>query len=167
VLSKAMLDTLVRYHAWAGQKLLDTASLLPADQLASGSLSQGSLFQALVHVVDVNQSWRSAAEGIPGLMPEEVAESQDLSALRAFWSEEDARLVSFVRSLSEADLEREVVPEWKTRPFKIWQIVLHLVTHAAEHTNEIGWALTKLGHSPGELAFMRFVDLHRSGPGKE
>ena len=72
-------------------------------------------------------------------------------------------LAKFVRALPASALDRDVHPPWKQRPYKIWQIVTHITTHRGEHGNQIGWQPTALGHSPGELGFMGFVDLER-GP---
>jgi uncharacterized damage-inducible protein DinB len=161
----AFFETLVRHHAWAGQRLLDTAALLTPAQLETGSLSQGSLFATLRHVADVNQSWGRTAQGLPELSAEQVEHDLvDLASLRDFWFAEDARLLAFTRSLTPADLEREVHRLSKTRTYKIGWILFHITNHRMDHGNEIGWDLTRLGHSPGEMGFMAFLDLERVDP---
>jgi uncharacterized damage-inducible protein DinB len=158
------LELMVAYHAWAGQRLLEQAARLAAADLASESPSHGSVFRTLRHMLDVSWSWRRAAEGLPdGGLLWEVEPLEDLSAVRAYWAAEDERLLAFVRSLTADDLERDVTPPWKQRPFTIWQVVLHIVFHGADHANEVGWQLTRLGQSPGELGFMRYIDSHRPG----
>ena len=163
-MTSAYFDVLLRHHAWAMRRLLDTAALVTTTGLEAESLSHGSLLATLRHVADVDQSWGRV---VLGEEPLDLAvlekELIDLPSLRAFWLPEAARLQEFVRALPAADFDRDVQPPWKHQPYKIWQIVTHITTHRGEHGNQIGWRLTSLGHSPGELGFMGFVDLER-GP---
>jgi uncharacterized damage-inducible protein DinB len=156
-------EQLMRHHAWAVQRLLDTAALLSPDQLETPSASHGTLLATLRHVADVDQSWGRVARGAE---PDDIADIEErldsLEALRAYWLTETAALVEFASTLTASDLEREIRPPWKRHPYLLWQVLTHLTNHRAEHGNEIGWRLTALGHSPGELAFMGWVDLQRA-----
>ena len=157
-------DTLMRHHAWAVERLLDTAALLSPAQLESNGLSHGSLLATLRHVADVDQSWGRAARGLPVLDLERMTEQLvDLPSLHAFWLAEVAALVDFASSLTRADLDRDVQPPWKRDAYTVWQILTHISDHRAEHGNQIGWRLTALGHSPGGMSFMGFVDMQRRG----
>ncbi len=163
----AYFETLMRHHAWAVQRLLDTAALVTHPPgVETDALSHGTLLATLRHVADVDQSWGRTAQGLVhagydvNRMEEEFV---DLPSLREFWLAEDARLVDFASSLSPADLNRDMQPPWKKQPYKIWQILTHISNHRAEHGNQIGWQLTALGHPPGEMGFMGFVDLQRRG----
>ncbi|MPZ98606.1 MAG: DUF664 domain-containing protein [Dehalococcoidia bacterium] len=160
---------LMQHHAWAVERLLETAALLPPAQLETNVLSHGGLLSTLRHVADVDQSWgRALLAGLghdvepvaAEVMDEQLAE---LASLRAFWLPEVARLVDVAGALSPADLDRDVQPSWKRQPYKAWQVLTHISNHRAEHGNQLGWQLTALGHSPGELGFMGFVDLVRRG----
>jgi uncharacterized damage-inducible protein DinB len=158
----AHFETLMRHHAWAVQRLLDAASLVTPAQLEADVLSHGTVLATLRHVADVDQSWGRTAQGQPAHDVKRMEEEfVDLSSLRVFWLAEAARLVDFACSLSPLDLDRDVHPPWKKQPYKIWQILFHISNHRAEHGNQIGWHLTTLGHSPGDMGFMGFVDLQR------
>jgi len=154
------LFTLAKYHAWQGRELLKAAARLQPEQLRSGSLSHGSVFDTLVHVLDVNGSWRSAAEEVP---EPDFGKFTTLDDLRRTWLIEDERFTSFVAALTADDLDREVTPSWKDRPFRVWWIVSHIVHHQVDHANEIGWELTRLGASPRDTALMGYLDTHRGG----
>ena len=163
-MSSSYFVTLMRHHAWAVQRLLDTAALVTPPQLEVDALGHGSLLATLRHVADVDQSWGRAAQGQPIYEVEQMEEQcPDLPALRAFWLAEAAQLAEFAGSLSSADLDRDIQPPWRKQPYKLWQILMHLTNHRAEHGNQIGWQLTALGHSPGELSFMGFIELERRG----
>ena len=58
-------DTLIRHHTWAYERLLDTAALVRPERLATGSLSQGTLFTTMRYVADVSQSWGEPPEASP------------------------------------------------------------------------------------------------------
>ena len=159
-LAQDYLRTLVGYHRWTGQRLLGAAERVSADELAAGELSWGSAFKTLLHVLDVSYSWRLVAEGAqsPGWVWD-VAPLEDLESVRRFWEAEDERLAAFVESLGPDDADRVVEKSnWPGHPFRTWQIVAHIVNHQVEHGNEIGWELTELGHSPGGLGFIAFID---------
>ena len=154
----ADFESLVRYHDWASRRLLDTAALLTPTQLETGALSQGTLLATLRHVADVSQSWLCSAAGEPDLTEQQMEQFAGLASLRAFWLAEDERLLAFVRSVT--DLNIEVTPSSKKRPYKICQVLFHIVNHRMDHGNEIGWYMTRLGHSPGEMGFVHYLDLH-------
>lgn len=154
----------MRHHAWAVQRLLDTAALVAPNQLEADVLSHGSILATLRHVADVDQSWGRTAQGQTVYEVEQMeAECGDLPSLRAFWLAEVAGLVDFAHGLSPAGLDREVQPSWRPEPYAIWQILWHISNHRAEHGNQIGWQLTALGHTPGDMGFMGFVARQRQG----
>jgi uncharacterized damage-inducible protein DinB len=164
---KDHLRVLVDFHAWQGELLLDAAERVTPENIRGTSLNNGTLFEMLWHILDVSWSWRCATEGLPGDEPSwEGQPIEDLATLRAAWRAEDDRLRSLVASWSTEDLEGTVTPSWRPgQPFKRWQVVMHIVTHQSDTANEVGWALTRLGQSPGEIGFMQYVNTHRDASG--
>ena len=52
------LLTLVRYHAWANERILAAAECLSDEELRRpGTLDHGSVFDTLRHLVDADWSW--------------------------------------------------------------------------------------------------------------
>lgn len=148
--------TFVEYHNWANEKLLDTAEKIPAEQLMLPKLpSDKTPFELLLHMLDVDWSWRLAIIG-------ENAEKElwlsvplpDLASLRAYWRDEAAILLDYVRGLSDEQLDEEVTPVWMKATFKRKHIITHIVNHGTEHRTDLGWYFTSLGHSPGDLGFL-------------
>jgi uncharacterized damage-inducible protein DinB len=158
--SRDYLQTLVGYHVWAGRRLLDAAGKLTPEELQTGSPSSGTIFNALRHILDVSYSWRKVIEGTDdGKWVWDVESLEDLTEVRASWEAENRRLAVLVASMRAEDLDREAVKQnWPGHPFRPWQIVVHLVSHQVEHANEVGWRLTELGHSPGGMGFIAYVD---------
>ena len=58
------LLALVRFHAWANDRILTTAAGLSNDEFRkSATLDHGSAFDTLRHLADVDWSWREFCIG--------------------------------------------------------------------------------------------------------
>ena len=147
------LAALVRFHAYANRRIIETAAELSDDELRRpGPLDHGTAFQTLRHLVDVDWSWREFCIGNdvgPTYVWDRVA-LEDLASIDGFSAEEDARLLAYVRSLDDVTLaepltlsDEESVPRWL--------IVAHVVNHGTQHRSELARFFTDRGHSPGEL----------------
>ena len=111
--------TLVEYNKWANNRLMRRAAHLSQGQLNEPCwLSQGTLYDTLVHTADAQWSWRFACmEGkLPGrrLSQEEF---DSVTAFRSYWQEEDANLISYVTALEEGALNETTEFFWgQARP---------------------------------------------------
>jgi len=156
------LLTLVKYNTWANQRVLRSATHLSPEQLQAPCwLSQGSVLRTLIHIVDTQWYWRLGCQ--EGELPlHELTEEQfpELARLRAYWKEEDLRLESYVQSLSHEQARGAVLYRWPRARFRsrpLWHILEHIVNHGTHHRSEVGQYLFTLGHSPGDLDFIKFV----------
>ena len=154
------LLALVRFHAWANQRILTTAAALSDEEFrCPAPLDHGSVFQTLRHLVDVDWSWREFCTG------NDVGETyvwdhglvlDDLESIRAFCLDEDARLRKYVEGLDHAALAEPAL--WnRSRPR--WLIIAHVVNHGTQHRSELARYLTDCGHSPGQLDLIDALDL--------
>jgi uncharacterized damage-inducible protein DinB len=162
------LLNLVRFHAWANDRILTTAAGL-SDEAFRGpaSLDHGSAFATIRHLVDVDWSWRE------GLLGNVVGETyvwdhgfalDDLPAIHAFCLEEDARLRSYVESFDDAALSESLAMSADfARPR--WLVVAHVVNHGTQHRSELARYLTECGHSPGDLDLLDALELPWPGDG--
>ena len=148
--------TFVEFHNWANEKLLETAEKIPKEQLMGPKLpSDNTPFETLRHMLDVDWSWRLACIGeVATQVLWETVPLPDLAALRAYWRNEAALLLDYVRGMSDDELEEEVTPNWMPTSFKRKHIIIHIVNHGTEHRAELGWHFTGLGYSPGDLGFL-------------
>jgi uncharacterized damage-inducible protein DinB len=150
----ASLLAFVRFHAWANDRMLSTAVELSDEEFRrSGMFDQGSAFDNVRHLVDVDWSWREYCIGNDvgdTYAWDHGFELDDLPTLHAFCLEEDARLRGYVSSLDDVALnEPTKVGDDLTVPR--WLIVAHVVNHGTQHRSELARYLTECGHSPGEL----------------
>ena len=153
---------LVRFHAWANDRILTTAAGLSDEEFRrTANLDHGSAFQTLRHVVDVDWSWREFCIGNDvgdAYVWDQGFALHDLPAIHAFCLEEDSRLRTLVESLDDAAMTEP----WGTRADFArprWLVVAHVVNHGTQHRSELARYLTECGHSPGELDLLDALEL--------
>jgi uncharacterized damage-inducible protein DinB/GNAT superfamily N-acetyltransferase len=147
----AYLRTLVDYHYWARDRVLDAVSRLDAAQYAHATGgSFGSVRDTLNHTYGAEVLWLRRWHGesptaFPGEMP------VDATSLRAAWREQETALRAFVDTLDDRALERVVsyrnlagVPGESA----IWEMLAHVVNHATYHRGQITTLLRQLGATP-------------------
>ena len=147
------LLALVRFHAWANRRIIETSAELTDDELrGAGPFDHGTAFQTVRHLVDVDWSWREFCTGndVGETYVWEKAPLEDLASLGAFSGSEDARLLAYVGSLDDASLVEPLTLSDGTSVPR-WLIVAHVVNHGTQHRSELARYLTDRGHSPGEL----------------
>ena len=124
-----MVRTLYRYSTWATARILDHAARLRPEELAKPSgASFSSVRETLVHIMAAQWIWLARWKG-----------SSPTSLL-------DARVVEYKNTHGE---------RWA---YPLWQQVVHQVNHATQHRGEVAAALTELGHSPGDLDLLIYID---------
>jgi uncharacterized damage-inducible protein DinB len=166
-MNMADMLTLVEYNKWANNRLMRRAAHLSQEQLNEPCwLSQGNLYDTLIHTVDAQYSWRLACH--EGKLPaERLSQEQfaNVAAFRIFWQEEDAALITFVTSLGDAALNEIVEFYWgqaRPRTRTLWYILFHVVNHGTIHRSEIGQYMDTLDRSPGNMDFIMFTSRKRT-----
>ena len=166
-MSVTYFQTLYNYNAWANQRVLDTTAQLTPTQLhAGGQASFDSIHATLVHTMSAQWVWLSRWQGVSPRSLFDPADFVDLAAIRTRWTEVEQATQTFVQQLDDEALNRLVhYTNTKGRPFAYpqWQLLLHQVNHATQHRSEVAMTLTGFGHSPGELDFIRYLDLPKEG----
>jgi uncharacterized damage-inducible protein DinB len=162
-MDRSDLKTLLDYHYWARDRVLDAASALTAEQFTRdlGS-SFKSIRETLAHTYSAEWAWCSRWHGTSPTAPLSPDLFPDVAAIRKQWAEEEAKVRQFVDSLGEAGVGR--VFEYKLMNGQpgaqpIWQMVQHLVNHASYHRGQVTTMLRQLGAPPAKsmdmIAFYR------------
>jgi uncharacterized damage-inducible protein DinB len=157
-----MVRTLYRYSAWATARILEHAARLRSDELAKPSgASFSSVRETLVHIMAAQWIWLARWKGSSPASLLDAREFPDIASIRARWDQIDGETQRFVAGVTDADLAR-VVEYKNTRgerwAYPLWQQVVHQVNHATQHRGEVAAALTELGHSPGDLDLLIYID---------
>lgn len=166
-MNAAEIGLVFDYNYWANARILETARALDAAQFtAPAGLSHGSVRGTLVHLLAAETVWRQRCQ--EGLSPSTMLAETDvptLPALEARWAEEERRVRAWLPSLDDRALGATVAyKNTKGVPGEgvLWQILVHVVNHGTQTRSEAAVALTRFGHSPGDLDL--FLFLRRRGP---
>jgi uncharacterized damage-inducible protein DinB len=156
------IQTLTHYHAWANNRLMRRAVHLSAEQLQTPCwLSQETLFRTLVHLLDVQWSWRQICE--TSRLPTTyitAADFRDAGRFRTVWQADDQALIAYAAALTEEQLEQPITYAWpqaRPRSKPLWHILLHIINHGTHHRAEIGQYLGTIGRSPGDMDLMKYL----------
>ena len=161
-MNKQDILILFKYSAWSNAKILDAASHITQEQfLASVPFPHGSLRGTLVHALFGEWVWRKRWEGIPRNPSWKPEEFSTFESLRARWADEESRLMEFVVNLSEEMLYRKfkyVSTEGFPHERMHWESMAHLVNHGTQHRTEAAAILTGMGHSPGDIDLIVYLN---------
>lgn len=149
-MTPAYARTLVDYHYWARDRVLDAVALLDADAYARdlGS-SFPSMRATLEHTFGAEvvwlQRWQGDAEAsFPAEFPD------DIDGLRAVWRAHEQAFRAFVDTLDDAALQRVVRYRLRSgaeASSPLWQMLVHVVNHATYHRGQVTTLLRQLGAS--------------------
>jgi uncharacterized damage-inducible protein DinB len=143
------------YHVRASDRVFEIAAQLSDEELRrEGTFDHGTAFQTILHLVDVDYSWRELCMGndVGDAYVWDITPFPDLASVRAFWAEERERLLRYVGSIDEEGLDEPVTFGGSTpASAPIWQVLAHVVNHGTQHRSELARYLTVCGHSPGDL----------------
>jgi uncharacterized damage-inducible protein DinB len=141
---------MARYNTWANARLYQMAGQLSDEQYRRDvSAYFKSLHGTLNHllVADRIWLWRLTGTGVAPTRLDAIL-SEDLAGLAAARRAEDERLVSFVESQTDAQLEATI--EYRTtngspRQQKLREVLAHLFNHQTHHRGQAHAILTTLG----------------------
>jgi uncharacterized damage-inducible protein DinB len=163
------MRNLYDYNAWANQRALDSAAMLtPQDFAKPMGSSFSSVRDTLAHIWGSEWLWLERFQGrSPASLPD-VAQFNDVSALRARWQEDQLRLQKFVAALTQEDLNR--VHEYRTLSFGVyknplWQSMQHMVNHSTYHRGQIATMVRQLNAKPLASDLIHFYRERSSAAG--
>ncbi len=152
------LCTLVDFHYWARDRMLDAVDGLTSDQYARdlGS-SFRSVRDTVVHIYAAEWIWYMRWLGTSPSALVTVDQFPDIAAIRNAWTELEGKVRAFVSALDEDGVTR-VIPYTllsgvsSTSPF--WQMIQHVVNHASYHRGQVTTMLRQLGAAPAKSCDM-------------
>jgi uncharacterized damage-inducible protein DinB len=160
--NKQDIRMLYEYNRWANARILGAAAQVSDAQfLAPGNFPHGGLRGTLVHTLFAEWVWRKRWQGSPQnprLNPEEFP---TFASLKARWLEEEVLLMEFVAGLTDKKLKTEfdyVSSEGFPHRRVLWEAMTHMVNHGTQHRSEAAAMLTDLGHSPGDIDLIVYLN---------
>ena len=152
---KSHFVMMAEYNAWANARLYAMAKRLPDEQYRQdvGAYFK-SLHGILNHIMTADRIWMRRLTG-SGDHPNKLGAIvfDDLTSLSAARQREDQRIIDFVETLSEAQLEEALdyrmldgTPQKQRRR----EILAHLFNHQTHHRGQAHAVLTVLGMAEPE-----------------
>ena len=148
------LQTMIDYHYWARDRVLEATAALDATQYNKdlGS-SFKSIRDTLTHTYAAEWAWYQRWHGTSpsGLVSPD--QFDDLGALRAAWADHERKMRAFVDGLSDADIDRVIeftLLNGTQGASPLGQMVQHVVNHASYHRGQVTTMLRQLGASPAK-----------------
>ena len=155
------LRILYGYNRWANARVLAAADGLTEQEFTRELDGAGSLRTILGHTAGAHAVWLERWQGRSPTGPWELSDLPDVASLRTHWEEIERATRAYLDTLREEDLDQIVAytnfrgERWA---YPRWQALLHQVNHATQHRSEAAVMLTQLGHSPGDLDFLIYMD---------
>ncbi len=160
----ADIQSLYEYTWWANARILALAERLSPAQFATVSLGNIHLRTTLVHMIEAQEIWLSRWQGRSVQALEISSDSATVDTIRAAWQQQAAQIAAYLTTLSDADLDRTVSfvnRNGATGSFILWQMMMQVINHGTQHRSELAELLTQLGHSPGNLDYIVFINEQR------
>lgn len=157
------LRTLLDYHYWARDRVLEAAGKLTPEQFTRdlGS-SFKSVRDTLVHTYSAEWAWHSRWRGVSPTSLLKADDYPDVEAIRSHWLALEQNVRGFLGDLGEAGIARVI--EYKLLSGQpgassFGQMLQHIVNHASYHRGQVTTMLRQLGASPAKgmdmIAFFR------------
>jgi uncharacterized damage-inducible protein DinB len=164
------LQTLLDYHYWARDRLLDALDLLAPEQFTRdlGS-SFKSIRDTVAHTYAAEWAWYSRWQGQSPTAPLPTDQFADVASIRTAWTAHEAQMRAFLEELGETGITR--VFEYKLLNGQpgatpLWQMLQHVVNHASYHRGQVTTMLRQLGAAPAKsmdlIAFYRLFGAHQT-----
>jgi uncharacterized damage-inducible protein DinB len=161
-MNKQDIHILYEYNRWANGRILGAAAKLSEAQfLAPAAFPHGGLRGTLVHTLFAEWIWRLRWQGASPDFRLKPDDFPTFTSLKTRWLEEESRLREFVAGLTEEQLKAEfdyISTEGYPHRRILWEAMAHLVNHGTQHRSETAAMLTEMGHSPGDIDLIVFLN---------
>jgi len=155
--------TLIDYHYWARDRVLDAVAVLTPEQFMQDLKSSfKSVRDTCVHTYSAEWIWHSRWNGVSPSVAIPFDRFPDVAALRAAWVDLETHVRSLIGELGEAGLTRDLdyrLLNGTPGRSSIAQMLQHVVNHASYHRGQVTTMLRQLGASPAKsmdmIAFFR------------
>lgn len=152
---------LYAYNQWANRRLWDCVRQLSEAQFdQSIDYSIGSIHTQTAHLMGVEHWWfQFLKTGQYHFVAE--ADCATRATIRAKWDETETLIRDYVAGLNEAELLREVKPEWWTPeqpPIPVYEALFQVAHHSTDHRAQTLAALHRVGGptTPQDYLFHTF-----------
>ena len=148
------LRTLLDFHYWARDRVLDAAEKLTPEQFTRdlGS-SFKSVRDTLAHLYSAEWAWYQRWHGVSPTAPLPFDQFPDVPTLRSTWDDHESKMRAFLESLDERGIDR--VFHYHTLngapgASKFVQMLQHVVNHGSYPRGQLTTMFRQLGDEPAK-----------------
>ena len=148
------LKTLLDFHYWARDRVLDAAAELTPEQFTRNMGSSfASIRDTLAHIYSSETVWYQRWHGTSPTAHLPFDQFPDIEAIRLAWTDHEARVRAFVNALGPDDVTRVI--EFNTltgepSSAQLAQMIQHIANHGSYHRGQITTMLRQLGAKPAK-----------------
>jgi uncharacterized damage-inducible protein DinB len=148
------LQTMLDYHYWARDRMLEAAAALTSEQYEKdlGS-SFRSVRETATHIYAAEWAWYQRWHGESPTTLLTADRFADLAVLTTAWTEHERKMRAFVDGLDDEGVARVIaftLLSGQAGASPVWQMVQHVVNHASYHRGQITTMLRQLGAQPAK-----------------
>ena len=161
-MNKQDILILYKYNQWTNAKIWNALVNVTTEQfVAPASFPHGGLRGTLVHAMFAEWIWRKRWEGISPTTRFKPDEFPTVESPHTRWLEEETQLMNFVNTVTDEQLQNTfsyINTAGQSFTRVLWHAMAHVVNHGTQHRTEAAAMLTDLGHSPGDIDMIYFLD---------
>ena len=157
-MTHADLCTLLDFHYWARDRMLDAIEPLTPEQWTQDlGNSFRSVRDTVAHIYSAEWVWNERWRGNAPAALLSADQFPDVAAIRRAWTEHEQSVRALVDELGDDGVAR-VIPYTlfsgvaSASPF--WQMLQHVVNHASYHRGQVTTMLRQLGAAPAKSCDM-------------
>ena len=151
----SLFGMFARYNAWSNERVYHAAASLPDEEYrADHGAFFGSVHGTLNHLLVADRIWMQRFTGV-GSAPRALDSIlyDELDALRRARKDEDARILTYVDTLTDEDLAGTIRYRTISKPAEVKQTLSaalpHFFNHQTHHRGQVHCLLTKItGDAP-------------------
>lgn len=159
------LRTLLDYHYWARDRLLDALDLIAPEQYTRdlGS-SFKSIRDTVAHTYSAEWAWHSRWVGQSPTGPLPFDQFPDVASVRTAWTALEPKVRAYVEEAGDIGMTRVIdykLINGQPGSTPLWQMVQHVVNHASYHRGQVTTMLRQIGAAPAKsMDMIAFYRLH-------
>ena len=160
-----LIQTYYRYNAWATEQLLNACEqLTPEEWNAPGCSGNGSTWETLDHLINVQRGWfawydgtKEMKDAIKLMLPKDL---DTLPKARERWGSVNEQTNAYINALTEEsvkEVRRFIRSNGKEEAHPVWKLLMHTANHGTHTRAQVLAAIRRAGHNPGNIDLLNFI----------
>jgi uncharacterized damage-inducible protein DinB len=122
--------------------------------------SHGSVRNQVVHLMSTDEAWFSGLRGVEFPEPFGAADVDDREIIRARWDNVERNMRDYLARLRDDMLFGKPFADGEDKDLVLWQVLLHVANHGADHRAQLLRLLNDLGVKTGPQDYIFYVYDH-------